>query len=146
MNMYLIGAVIALVVVVCYALYRSSLGDISKLIILPSFLILMSVLGGYYYYMLGAPINYAPQGEWNYIHHQPKNDVIELWVEQDKGSRLYIIPNSSINREELEKMQEGVQQGIPQVGEIVQDQNRGDNGDGMVVHLPPLPNPDKGAL
>jgi len=62
-----------------------------------------------------------PVGEWRYLYHVETGNSIELLVLDKNGTRLYNIPITEQNREQLNKM--GSKQkatGVPQMGEFKQ--------------------------
>ena len=118
-TLYVIAAIlVALAALVCYTIYRSRARDIDKLVSLPLILILSAFMFYHYIQSLGKPLEGKPDGEWTYVHHVTDGNVIELWIKQDSGSKLYVFPYSDEDRQKLEQGQQQTQQGIPVVGEF----------------------------
>ena len=128
----LIGVTALLVcVVLCYSLYKSGFKDIIKMVSLPLTIALAVLMGIHYSDSLGKPLERKPEGTWNYIHHVTDGETIELWAQNDSGSRLYVFPYNDETREQLDKAKGKQQEGYPVEGEFTSeeqtDEERGAN-------------------
>ena len=112
-----------------YLIYKLPGRDFVKVVILPLF-IAVGLLAGYHYVdQLGKPKEMKPEGEWGYVHHTVTGggEFIELWVmegpSEDRQSRLYKFEYNRENAKELEKAKKKTEQGQPQKGQFVKNDN-----------------------
>lgn len=112
----LITAAAALVLTVCYSVYKSKSADLLKLLIIPLSIVFAWSGIEYYTSQLGKPIEGQPKATFTYIYHISSNTTIELWTKVDGKSRLYVFPFSKEAQEKLDKAKRRAKQGVPVEG------------------------------
>ena len=97
---------ILLIVIMAFLMYYSKAHYAVKAAVFPA-LIAAIIFGAVIFQdRLGAPINSAPKGDFQYVYHQAGSEgsVIYIWVwTADRGQRLHILP---YERELMEQLEE----------------------------------------
>jgi hypothetical protein len=122
----LIAAATALILTVCYSVYKSKSADLLKLLIIPLSIVFAWSGTVYYITQLGKPIEGQPETTFTYIHHIASNTTIELWTKIDGESRLYVFPFSEEAQEKLDKAKRQAKQGLPVEGKKTKNPGSGD--------------------
>lgn len=113
--------IVLFLAVICYSIYKSEAIDFMKILSLPLLIAFAGLLGYHYLESLGRPVISTPEGEWNYIYHLTDGIEIELWVQDEKGSKLYVFPYNDQVRKKLEEAGKATEQGQKVIGEFGND-------------------------
>lgn len=110
---------------VVFLVFYSSLNKFVKALALTAMLLLGLNTQSYYISQLGKPIDAFPVGDFVYVHHEPQDDFIYLWVwTEDDGNKLHVIPYSAETAKELQKGKEKAADGTTQEGEFTESGNK----------------------
>jgi hypothetical protein len=99
----------------CFLAYVSRVRALVKLLVLPAFMV--GVTLGYWYFLeeIGKPANIPLPEESEYVAHRITNeDTIIVWLLFEGEDRLYVIPYTRAAAKALEDARQGEEEGTEQ--------------------------------
>ena len=108
---FIVSFGIILLLLICSLVYTSRLFFVVKLLCFPVFLGLSYMVYDHYTYYLGAPVEKDLPDEFAYRHHMLETETILVWIKEDRGERLYLIPYDRELAKKLEEAKEMQEQG-----------------------------------
>lgn len=125
----IIAVTIVFLVFTAYLGYTSSMHKSIKMLSLPLFLLLASMVGWTYYDNLGAPIQREVPEKFEYVAHKVTGtEFIHVYLyTKERGDRLYVIPYTRDAAKELAKAKKMVDGGAEVIGEKDAKESKGNN-------------------
>ena len=116
------------IIIVSWVVYTSEATIISKLLTLPTLLIVIVSAVIHYNNQLGRPVFKRPTGTWSYVMHEQVGNYVYLVASDNKSPRLHIFRPTEDTEEKLGDIKSRSDNGIPVKG------NFGQNSKGVLEH------------
>lgn len=137
MTVAIIAVTIVFLVFTAYLGYTSSMHKSIKMLSLPLFFLLASMVGWTYYDNLGAPIQRDVPEKFEYVAHKVTGtEFIHVYLyTEERGDRLYVIPYTRDAAKELAKAKKMKDGGSQVVGEKKAKEGEGKKGSKFKVRV-----------